>query len=473
MKSPASIRYFNRKLERASREEIVALQFNKLKYQLDYLYHNNSFYRRRLEAAKVTPGKIRSFEDFSARVPFLDKKDFLKDQEENPPFGRRLGVPQEKISQIHITSGTSGVGQEIYGLTRRDIEGAGLMWMNHWAWIGLKKGDIALSVQPVTNLAAGLSAFQGMIKMGLVPLQTFGVDSEGKLNLMKRFRPHFLTLTTAYLLRLTLLAKQLGFDPKKDFPNLKGISIGGEHYPVSLARELEDFWDTRIHEFYGSTQGGTIFAFTCEHGAVKNGERGSMHLLDPYYYTEVIDPDTLKPVAAGEEGEAVVTVLYREASPVLRFRTRDKVRYFPHSHCSCGRPYGIWEAGNVSRYDDMMKIKGSNVWPAMVDGLLFSYPEVDEYTGRVWIDEKGRERVLIRLALKPSVSLSVEEKNKLLEEFARELGKRTGISMEISEVRREELPVYEFKARRWSDERNKGLEKKVWRGNGERSRAQA
>lgn len=465
MREPITIHYFNPRLERASRKEIASLQFKKLRYQLDYLYHNNSFYRRRFKAAKVTPEKIRSFEEFSDRVPFLDKKDFLKDQEENPPFGERLGVPREKISQIHITSGTSGVGQEVYGLTRRDIEGAGMTWMNHWAWIGLKKGDTALSVQPVTNLAAGLSAFQGMIKMGLVPLQTFGVDSETKLQLMKRFRPHFLTLTTAYSLRLTLLAKQLGYDPRKDFPNLKGISIAGESYPVPLARELEEFWDTRIHEFYGSTQGGTIFAFTCEYGAVRDGERGAMHLLDPYYYTEVLDPGTLKPVAPGEEGEAVVTVLYREASPVVRFRTRDKVRYFPYSHCPCGRPYSIWEAGNVSRYDDMMKIKGTNVWPAMVDGVLFSYPEVDEYAGRVWIDEQGRERVLIRLALKPSVSLSVEEKERRLQEFARELGKRTGVSMEISEVRREELPVYEFKARRWNDERKKGLEGKVRGGN--------
>lgn len=462
MRGPVSIRYFNPKLEQASREEILSLQFKKLKYQLDYLYHENSFYRRRFEAAKVTPERIRSFAEFSDRVPFLDKKDFLKDQEEKPPFGERLGVPQEKISQIHITSGTSGVGQEIYGLTRRDIEGAGMTWMNHWAWIGLKKGDIALSVQPVTNLAAGLSAFQGMIKMGLVPLQTFGVDSEAKLRLMKRFRPHFLTLTTAYLLRLTLLTKELGFDPKRDFPNLKGIAIGGEHYPVSLACELEEFWDTRIHEFYGSTQGGTIFAFTCEYGVVREGERGSMHLLDPYYYTEVINPDTLRPVGPGEEGEAVVTVLYREASPVVRFRTRDKVRYFPHSHCPCRRPYSIWEAGNVSRYDDMMKIKGTNVWPAMVDGVLFSYPEVDEYAGRVWIDERGKERVLIRLAMKPSKTLSGEDKGKLLQELARELAKRTGVSMELAEVRRDELPVYEFKARRWNDERKKGLERKVW-----------
>lgn len=462
MISPIAIRYFNPKLERASREEIIALQWKKLKYQLEYLCHQNRFYRRRFEAAKIRPEKIRSPEEFRERVPFLYKEDFLKDQEENPPFGARLGVPREKISQIHITSGTSGVGQEIYGLTRRDIEGAGLTWMNHWHWIGLKKGDVALSVQPVTNLAAGLSAFQGLTKMGLIPLQTFGVDSEAKLHLMKRFQPHFLTLTTAYALRLTLLTKQMGIEPKKDFPNLKGISIAGEAYPIPLAHQLEEFWDTRIHEFYGSTQGGTIFAFTCEYGVIRNGERGSMHLLDPYYYTEVIDPDTLKPVRPGEEGEAVVTVLYREASPVVRFRTKDKVRYFPDSRCPCGRPYSIWEAGNVSRYDDMMKIKGTNVWPAMVDGVVFGYPEVDEYAGRVWIDEQGRERVVVRLALKPTVTLSAEERERLLQEFSAELHKRTGVSMELREVPRNELPVYEFKARRWTDERKKGLEKKVW-----------
>jgi phenylacetate-CoA ligase len=462
MREPVSIRYFNPKLEQASREEIVAIQFKKLKYQLEYVYHENRFFQRRLQAAKVDPEKIRSFEEFADRVPLVAKEDLIKDQEEHPPFGERLGVPQEKISQIHITSGTSGVGQEVYGVTRRDIEMGGLTWMNHWHWIGVKKGDIALSAQPVTNLAAGLSAYQGMIKMGLVPLQTFGVDSETKLRLMKRFPPHFLTLTTAYLFRLTLLAKQMGFEPRKDFPNLKGMAIAGEIYPIPWVAQLEEFWDTRIHEFYGSTQGGTIFAFTCEYGVVLNGERGSMHLLDPNYYTEVIDPDTLNPVAPGEEGEAVLTTLSREASPLVRFRTRDKVRYFPYSRCPCGRPYSIWEAGNVSRYDDMMKIKGTNVWPAMVDGVLFNYSEVDEYAGRVWIDEKARERVLIRLALKSSIPLSVEKKQGLLQELGRELAKRTGVSMELTEVQRDELPVYEFKARRWNDERKKGLEKKVW-----------
>lgn len=462
MRNRLKHRYFNPRLEQASREEIVAIQFKKLKYQLEYVYQKNRFFQRRLKAAGVEPGKIRNFEEFADRVPLVSKQDLLKDQEAHPPFGERLGVPKEKIGQLHITSGTSGVGQEVYGVTRKDIEAGGLTWMNHWYWIGLKKGDVALSAQPVTNLAAGLSAYQGMIKMGLVPLQTFGVDSETKLRLMKRFPPHLLNLTTAYFFRLTILAKQMGFEPRKDFPNLKGISIAGEIYPIPWAVELEEFWDTRIHEFYGSTQGGTVFAFTCEYGVVRNGARGAMHLLDPYYYTEVIDPETLKPVGPGEEGEAVLTTFSREASPLVRFRTRDKVRYFPYSHCPCGRPYSIWEAGNVSRYDDMMKIKGTNVWPAMVDGVLFSYSEVDEYAGRVWIDEQGRERVLIRLAFKSSVTLSADERQKFLEKLSPELAKQTGVSMELREVQRDELPVYEFKARRWSDERKKGLEKKVW-----------
>lgn len=461
MIEPTTLRYFNPKLERASRKEILGLQLDKLRYQLGYLYQKNRFYRRLFEAAKFEPEKLRSLQEFSEKVPFVQKEDFLKDQDETPPYGERLGIPPEKLSQIHLTSGTSGVGREIYGLTRRDVEGAGLTWMNHWHWIGLRKGDIALSVQPVTNLAAGLSSFHGMNKMGLVPFQTFGVDSETKLQLMKRFRPHFLTLTTAYALRLTLLAQQTGLVPQRDLPNLKGLCIAGESYPIPLARDLEEFWDTRIHEFYGSTQGGTIFAFTCEYGVLRHGERGCMHLLDPYYYTEVIDPETLKPVGPGEEGEAVVTVLYREASPVVRFRTHDKVRYYPYNHCPCGRPYSIWEAGNVSRYDDMMKIKGTNVWPSMVDAVLFSRPEVDEYAGQVWIDAQGRERVLIRLAFKDSHPRSAEEKERLTAELSRELLRQTGVTMAVKEVSRNELPIYEFKARRWTDERKKGLERKA------------
>lgn len=453
---PSTMRCFSR-LERASREEILGLQFKKLKYQLDYVYHNNAFFRRRFEAAGVQPEKIRSVQEFSERVPLVEKKDFLADQEKHPPFGERLGIPTAKLNQVHLTSGTTGVGQEIYGVTRRDLEAMGMAWMNHFHWIGLNKGDIAVLVLPLTNLSAGLTAFQGMTKMGLIPFQNFGTDSMAKLELMQRFHARYLTVGPAYAVRLTILAKKMGLDPKKDLPELKGITIAGEAYPIPLARDLEEFWNTRIHEFYGSTQGGTIIAFTCEYGAVRDRQRGAMHLLEPYYYTEVVDPETLKPVKPGEEGEAVITALRREASPVIRFRTRDKVRYLPHTCCPCGRPYDIWEPGNVSRYDDMMKIKSTNVWPAMIDRVLFNCPEVEEYAGRVWIDGDGNERVLIRLALKPAVSFSADEVESFLRRRQKELRTQTGVSMELKEVPRSELPTFELKMRRWTDDRAKSL----------------
>lgn len=415
---PTTMRWLS-PLERTSREDILSVQFKKLKYQLEYLHHSNPFYRRKFEEAGVKPEKIRSRKDFSERVPLVDKKEFLADQEKNPPFGERLGVAPNKLRQLHLTSGTSGLGQEVYGGTRRDMETFGRGWMNLLHWVGLETGDIALSVMPMANLAAGLASFQGMIKLGLLPFLSFGTDSMSKLESMKRFRPHYFTATTAYTLRLTILAKKIGLNPRRDLPNLKGISIGGEAYPISLIHELEEFWDTRIHESYGSTQAGGVCAFTCEYGAVRDGRRGAMHLLEPYYYTEVINPETLKPVEPGEEGEAVITTLSREASPVVRFRSRDKVRYFPHTYCPCGRPFDVWEPGNVSRYDDMMKIKASNVWPSMVDNVLFACSEVEEYAGRVWIDGEGNERVTVRLAFKSSVSFSPEEKARFLETRAR------------------------------------------------------
>lgn len=456
MLMPAEKRCFS-PLERASREEILELQFKKLKYQLEYLCQNNRFYRRKWDAAKVDLKKIRTLDDFRKRVPLLNKKDFIEDQEQNPPYGDRLGVDPSKLVQINLTSGTSGVGREVYGVTRRDVETAGLTWMTHFYWIGLRKGDVAISVMPLSNLAAGLSAFQGMVKMGLIPFQNFGTDSAAKLELMQRFHPHFVTLNTAYALRLTLLARKMGLNPKKDLPQLKGLTIAGEIYPISLALELEEFWGCRIHEFYGSSQGGTIFAYTCEHGVLRDGMRGSMHLADQHYLTEVIDPDTLQHVKPGEEGEAVVTTLTREASPVIRFRTRDKVRYFPFNYCSCGRPYDIWEAGNVSRYDDMMKIKSTNVWPSMIDQVLFSCPEIEEYAGRVWIDGDGNEKVTVRVAFKSVVSFSAEERLQFLQLRARELRNQTGVSMEVIDVPRSELPTYEFKSRRWSDDRAQNL----------------
>lgn len=458
MKRPRTVSFLYPVVERMSRKELEDLQLHRLKRQIEYVYHTNPFYRGRFQEHKVTPADVVSLEDIQ-RIPFVTKDDLIKDQEEHPPYGSRLGVPRDKISQVHLTSGTSGQGQEVYGRTRADVELMGSIWMHNFHWSGLVKGDTAVNMVPIATYCAGWSIMQGFFKLGMTSFHLHGLDGGAKLRLMDRFKPHYIWVTPPYLTRLTVLSKELGINPREAFHTLKSITVATEAFPASWALEMEEFWGTHLDEMYGSTQGAGLVAVTCERGAIQpDGARGPLHVVEQYFLAEVIDPATGRQVKAGEEGEVVLTGFEHEASPVIRFRTRDRVRFLTHEHCPCGRPFNIWESGTITRYDDMLKIRGMNVWPSAVDSAVFAHREVDEYVGRVSIDREGREAVVLTLALKPeAVGLAAADRAALLRRVGEAVRAATGVSMEISEVARAELPTFEFKSRRWIDERQKGL----------------
>jgi phenylacetate-CoA ligase len=187
-----------------------------------------------------------------------------------------------------------------------------------------------------------------------------------------------------------------------------------------------------------------------------------MHVFEWLNYTEVVDPDTGAPVAPGEEGEIVLTNLDIQGSPVLRFSTRDRGRWFPHDACDCGRPWHCIEAGGVGRYDDMLKIRGNNVWPLTVDQVVFAHPEVAEYAGRVFVDGAGRTEVEIRLALKAAaLGLAPAAQERLLAALRDGIKERTNVQMQLRVVPAAELPQYLYKARRWTDERKSGYAAKT------------
>lgn len=458
MKTPIRAMHLNPMIERMSRKELEDLQLQKLRRQLGYVYRSNTFYRKRLDAAGVKPEDIHSLDDFSERVPFVSKDDFVRDQEEHPPYGERLGVARDKVSQVHLTSGTSGLGQEVYGRTRADVELMGTGWMHNFQWSGVVKGDVAVNMIPIGTYAAGWSIMQGFFKMGLTSFHLHGMDGPRKLQLMERFKPQYIWATPPYLTRLTVLARESGIDPRRAFDTLKSITVATEAFPVSWAQEMEEVWGTRLHEMYGSTQGDGLVAATCERGAIPAGERGSLHVIEQHFLVEVLDPADGRHVRSGDEGELILTGLDAEASPVIRFRTRDRVRFLGYDTCDCGRPFNIWESGTITRYDDMLKIRGMNVWPSAVDAVVFGHKEVDEYVGLLTIDTAGREQALIQLALKPEAAgLAPSDRQGLLASIGEGIKTATGVSMEIREAPRAELPTFEFKSRRWSDQRQQGL----------------
>jgi phenylacetate-CoA ligase len=213
-----------------------------------------------------------------------------------------------------------------------------------------------------------------------------------------------------------------------------------------------------VHEGYGSTQGAGFIASTCDGGAIRNGRRGAMHVFDWHNLVEILDPETLRPALPGEEGEIVLTNLDIVGSPVIRFRTGDKVRVVDPADPACTRPWTAFEAGGMGRIDDMMKIRGNNIWPAAIDQVLFRTKAVSEYAGRVYTDETGRTEVEIRLALGEGASdLDDARLRALLDGFRNDIKQATNVNMALRVVDRNELPNYDYKARRWKDERKEGL----------------
>lgn len=455
---------FYPKLSKASRSEIETLQFKKLIYQLEYIYNTNEYYRQKMQKAKVHPDKLSSIDEFAKRMPLTDKRQLLEDQEMAPPFGKRLGVPREKITCIHLTSGTSGIGQEVYGRTYADINHTGTSHYLVWYMAGLRKGDLVVNCVPSGGLTTGgWGPPEGMRMIGATPIHLSGITgSEARVRFMQKFRViNFMYASVAYLNRLTQVLRDMGLNPVREFASLKSIYISAEAFPLEWGKSMEKFWGAKLYEGYGSTQALGWCATTCENGAIIHGRRGVMHCLEWRNLVEIINPQTGEPAKEGEEGEIIITNLDVEASPLVRFSTRDKARHVSTAGCSCGRNWKAMEAGTVSRYDDMLKIKGNNVWPSAVDEVVLSYAEISEYKGTVYIDQRGRETALIEFAYKPDYKdLPKETKDALTVKLKNSIKEKTNVLMDIKEVERSALPDFEYKARRWKDLRQETFLKK-------------
>jgi phenylacetate-CoA ligase len=442
-------------LERLTREELKALQLRRLNRQLERLWSTNRFYQRIWREAGLEPGPLKSLEDFR-RYPVIAKEDVLADQLEHPPYGERLGVDIRDVFEITLSSGTSGKTQEIHAHTVRDAHMRALHG-TAFRWAGMGPDETLVFHVGISNSASHGPFHRGIRAIGKLPYLVGHLGFEKRLELMQRLGMDHMYVMPSALNGLTQLCEKQGHAPRELFPQLKTIMLSGEGWPVEFIERMEEAWGARIFEGYGASQtyGGYIMS-TCEHGAVTDGRRNGLHWYEWAAYLEVVDPDTLEPVGPGEAGELIVTHLEKEASPLVRFRMRDRVVYRPWTDCSCGRQLDMIEAGTVGRWDDMVKIKGENVFPLEVDEIIFSRDAIAEYQARVYIGDKGRDVAEIRLGIPEGVAGAEE----LVEDLRNELKQRTNVTFDLRVVSPDELPSYttpDAKPRRWTDERQQNL----------------
>ncbi|MBX3577407.1 MAG: phenylacetate--CoA ligase family protein [Rhizobiaceae bacterium] len=434
------------------REQLRALQSRKLGAQIERL-RSNPFYKARLAniASKGSPlDALKSIEP-------IDKHQLLTDQNAEPPYGQRLNVPKRDVAMTHTTAGTSGLGQEIHGLTWRDVEAAGYLSSFAFRWAGLRYGDPAAFNVGFSNSSGGNAMLRGIQAVGNTPYLIAQAGFEERLSILAKADPVGMYGTPSAINGLLRTARDIGFDIRRNLPSLKFLLTSAEPFPIEWALRMEEAWGARLFEDYGATQSASsICASCCERGAVVDGQRGHMHLFEWSFVFEILDPETREPVRDGEWGELFITTLDKEASPLLRFGTRDRVKY-TGTRCGCGRELMCIESGSITRYDDMMKIKGQNVWPADMEKALFGLAEVREFSGEVAIGPKGRDELYLRVAL--------TERGEALEKRAADdiraaFKAQFNVSPVLTFVDVTELPQWttpEKKSRRFVDTRQKGL----------------
>ncbi|MCP8937763.1 hypothetical protein NK718_04490 [Alsobacter sp. SYSU M60028] len=435
------------------------MQLRRIQRVVARAYEKNPFYRALYDGAKVSPDDIKTIDDFRKRIPPIDKQILLADQRENPPFGLRAQGAGVRLGSVFHTSGTSGAGQEFHCLSEIDTEFWSSAFFYQCVWAGIEPGDRVVHFNRVAMEAGGNWLKNASERFGLVQFQLAPYDNAQRLRTLASASPHLIMTQPSYLTRLSIMCREAGIDPRRAFPELKAILIAGEaHSGPAWVGRMEEFWGARLGEWYGSTQAGGSHMFSCSGLHFQDGRPRMLHNIEHRIHFDILKFGSGLPAEDGEDGEVFLTNLYNEDFPIIRFRTFDRARFRPASYCDCGRPFHGVECGSIARVDDMIKIRGQNVWPDAVDSVIFEHPASEEYQGRIWIDQDGRERVDVRIEFRGG-TLSPDERLLVLQTMRDSIKAMTDVSMDLSDAEQGSLPRFEqTKARRWTDDRGSSRE---------------
>ncbi|SAI68050.1 phenylacetate-coenzyme A ligase [Bordetella ansorpii] len=344
-------------IEHASRDEIQALQLERLKWTLNHAYHNVPHYKRAFDERGVHPDDLKQLSDIS-KFPFTVKKD-LRD---NYPFGM-FAVPRERVSRVHASSGTTGK-PTVVGYTAQDLD--------HWANLvarsiraaGGKAGDIIHVAYGYGLFTGGLGAHYGAERLGCTVIPMSGGQTEKQVQLIQDFQPSIIMVTPSYFCNILEEQRKQGIDPRQS--SLRIGIFGAEPWTGQMRADIESQAGIDAVDIYGLSEVmGPGVASECVES--KDGPV----VWEDHFYAEIIDPDTGEPVAEGEEGELVFTSLTKEAMPVIRYRTRDLTRLLPPTSRSMRRIGKI-----TGRSDDMLIVRGVNLFPTQVEELVLKVAQL-------------------------------------------------------------------------------------------------
>ena len=427
------------KEETLSRAEIEEIQLKRLKDTVQLNWDKVPAYRKKMEEAGVKPEDIQSLKDLS-KLPFVTKQD-LRD---NYPFGM-FAVPKEELVRVHASSGTTGK-PTVVGYTQRDLE----MWSECVSRIacmgGATKEDMAQICFGYGMFTGALGLHYGLERIGATIIPSSTGNSEKQIMYMKDFETSLLVATPSYALRLAEVAMEMGIDPKKDL-NVKIGLVGSELLTEAMRAEMHKLWgdDMLVTSNYGMSElMGPGVSGECEY-------MDGMHINEDYFIPEIINPETGEVLPPGEKGELVISCIYKEGLPLLRYRTKDITRLM-YEPCKCGRTTCRME--NLDgRSDDMLKIRGVNVFPSQIEEVILSVDEIGPHYEIIVTRENHSDKLEIRVELLKATDV-YKELEAIQKKIKSKLRVILGLDAKISLESPNTLQRFEGKAKRVRDLRD-------------------
>lgn len=429
---------FDAAAERMPRDELAALQLARLKTTLASAYARVPAVRAKLDAAGVRPEQLATLADL-ARLPFTTKTD-LRD---GYPFGL-FAVPREEVVRVHASSGTTGK-MTVVGYTRGDMDRWTDLMARSMACAGVVPGDIVHNGYGYGLFTGGLGIHYGAERLGCTVVPHSGGMTERQVTLIQDFGAHVLGATPSYALNIAEVAEAMGVDLRA-LPLRLGI-FGAEPWSEAMRADLEARLGITAVDLYGLSEVlGPGVACECT-------ERNGLHGWEDHFLFEVIDPKTLAPVRDGEVGELVITTLTKEALPMLRYRTRDMTRV-DRAPCACGRSH-LRIMRVAGRDDDMLIVRGVNVFPSQIEAVLVGFPGVAPHYQLVLTREGSLDAMTVDVEVAPGEPADEGSRQRKAMEVARHLKAHIGLSCAVSVKPAGEVPRSQGKAVRVKDLRNK------------------
>ena len=427
------MRYFEETVETMPRKALEALQIEKLCSMLEQIYGRNRFYTDKLDAAGIHPDSIQTLDDLR-RLPLTEKSELVQAQSDALPFGSNTTFEESAYSRFHQTSGTTGTPLRVLD-TPESWDWWGRCWGHVLAGAGLTENDrmfVPFSFGPFIGFWA---AVEGAQKINALMIPGGGRDSLQRLHLMKELGATAMCCTPTYALRLAEVAQESSFD-LSEIPLRTLIHAGepGANVPATKVR-IESVWNAKCYDHAGASEIGA-HSFECE--IQPNGT----HVTESEFIVEVLNPETLEPVPAGEQGELIITNLGRIGYPVIRYRSGDLV-VLNQQKCTCGRSFARFEGGVIGRADDMVVVRGVNIFPSAVENLVRQCESVEEFRITVTTD---REMGNLAIELELSKNTNPESARKTVDQA---IQNELSLRPEITLVPSGSLPRFEMKAKRF------------------------